>query len=168
MKPVPYNQYLKEVDEHLKGGVFLTTGHDKINTMIIGWGGVNIYWGKPIFIVPVRKSRHTHNIIEQTGEFTVSIPMGKDLSSAINFCGTKSGRDYDKFKECGLTATPAQKINTPIIGECTLHYECKVVYKQDLIPENLQKDIHEKWYPDYHTLYFGEIIACYETNDSAD
>lgn len=167
MKEVAYNQYLKEVDQHLRrGGIFLTTGHDKINTMVIGWGGINIYWGKPIFIVPVRKSRYTHGILEQTGEFTLSIPMGKDLSKELAFCGTKSGRDYDKFKECKLTPVAAQKIKTPIIKECTLHYECNVIYKQDLIPENLDRDINEKWYPDYHTLYFGEILACYETHDS--
>ena len=164
MKEVPYNQYIKEVDQYLKrGGIFLTTGHDKINTMVVGWGGINFFWGKPIFIVPVRKSRYTHGIIEQTGEFTLSIPMGKDLRKELAFCGTISGRDYDKFKECNLTPVPAQKIKTPIIQECSLHYECRVVYKQDLIPENLDRDMDEKWYPDYHTLYFGEILTCYET-----
>lgn len=114
MKEVPYNQYIKEVDQYLKrGGIFLTTGHDKINTMVVGWGGINFFWGKPIFIVPVRKSRYTHGIIEQTGEFTLSIPMGKDLRKELAFCGTKSGRDYDKFKECNLTPVPAQKLKHP-------------------------------------------------------
>ena len=45
MKEVAYNQYLKEVDQHLRrGGLFLNSGHDDINTMVIGWGGINIYW----------------------------------------------------------------------------------------------------------------------------
>lgn len=164
MNNVPYNKYLKEVDKYLKrGGLFLTSGHDKVNTMVVGWGGINVYWGKPIFIAPVRKSRHTHSFIEETGEFTISLPINTDLSAALAFCGSKSGRDYNKFKECNLTPVPAQKVGAPIIGECSVHYECKVIYKQDLIPENLDSYINEKFYPDYHTLYFGEIIACYET-----
>jgi flavin reductase (DIM6/NTAB) family NADH-FMN oxidoreductase RutF len=164
MREVPYNQYLTEVDKHLKqGGIFLTSKGEKVNTMVIGWGGINIYWGKPIFIAPVRKSRYSHNLIETSGEFTISIPLNEDMRKALAFCGSKSGRDFDKFKECNLTPVPGQKVNTPIIKECSLHYECKVVYKQDMIPENLDPAIDKKFYPDYHTLYFGEIIACYLT-----
>jgi Flavin reductase like domain. len=164
MREVPYNQYLTEVDKHLKqGGIFLTSKGEKVNTMVIGWGGINIYWGKPIFIAPVRKSRYSHNLIETSGEFTISIPLNEDMRKALAFCGSKSGRDFDKFKECNLTPVPGQKVNTPIIKECSLHYECKVVYKQDMIPENLDPAIDKKFYPDYHTLYFGEIVACYLT-----
>lgn len=166
MKQVPYNQYLVEVEQHLKqGGVFLSAKAEKINTMVIGWGGINVYWGKPIFVVPVRKSRYTHGLIEKSGEFTVSIPLKEDMRKALAFCGTKSGRDFDKFKECNLTPEPGQKVNAPIIKECSLHYECKVVYKQDMIPDNLDAEIDKKFYPspDYHTLYFGEIVACYLT-----
>lgn len=165
IKEVPYNEYISEVNKKLTAsGLFLTTKADKLNTMIIGWGGITYFWGKPIFIVPVRESRFTHGQIEKSGEFTVSVPLNEDMKKALAFCGSKSGRDYDKFKECGLTAVPAQKINTPVIGECSLHYECKVVYKQDMIKENLNKDIDNKWYPDYHTIYFGEIVACYLTS----
>ncbi len=162
LKDVPYNQFMQDVNKQLtSGGVFLTTLGEKVNTMVIGWGGITVFWGKPIFIVPVRKSRFTHRQLEESGEFTVSIPLNQDLKSALAFCGSKSGKDYDKFQECEITPIPAKILNTPIIGECALHYECKVVYKQDLIPENLNKGINEKWYPDYHTLYFGEILACY-------
>ena len=76
-------------------------------------------------MVPVRKSRYTHGLIEKSGEFTVSVPLNKDLKDALMFCGTKSGRDYDKFKECNLTPIPGKEIDTPVIGECQLHYECK-------------------------------------------
>lgn len=164
MKEVAYNEYLAEVEKQLKGGgAFLTAKGEKVNTMVIGWGGINVYWNKPIFVVPVRKSRYTHELIEKAGEFTVSIPLNEDMRKALAFCGTKSGRDFDKFKECNLTPVPGQKINTPVIKECSLHYECKVVYKQDMIPENLNPEIDNKFYANsnYHTLYFGEIVACY-------
>jgi flavin reductase (DIM6/NTAB) family NADH-FMN oxidoreductase RutF len=163
-KDVPYNQYISEVEHQLRnGGLFLTSKGEKINTMVIGWGGINFFWGKPIFLVPVRKSRYTHMLIDKSGEFTVSVPLSNDLRKALAFCGSKSGRDFDKFKECNLTPVPGTKVNTPIIGECSLHYECKVVYKQDMTPENLALELNHKWYPDYHTFYFGEIVACYIT-----
>lgn len=164
IKEVPYDMYIKEVNQKLKTkGLFLVTRAEKNNAMIIGWGGIAYFWGKPIFIVPVRKSRFTHIQIEKTGEFTVNVPLNEDLKKATAFCGSKSGRDFDKFKECGLTAIHGKEIDTPIIGECSLHYECKVVYKQDMLQENLDKDLDKRWYPDYHTMYFGEIVSCYLT-----
>lgn len=164
---VPYDQYLKEVTHHLtSGGIFLTTKAEKVNSMIIGWGGLTYYWNKPIFLVPVRTSRYTHQALDSTGYFTVSIPMGRDLKKAISFCGTKSGRDYDKLKECGLTAISGQSVPVPIIGECNLHYECQVVYKQTMDPRHLSSKINEKSYvdSDYHTMFYGEIVTCYTTD----
>ena len=162
LRDIPYNQFILEVNQKLtSGGIFLNTIGEKTNTMVIGWGGITVFWGKPVFIVPVRKSRYSHRQLDESGEFTISVPLDDSLKDALAFCGSKSGRDYDKFEECNITAVPTKILNTPIIEECTLHYECKVVYKQDLIPENLNKGINEKWYPDYHTLFFGEILACY-------
>jgi len=158
--------------EHLENGMkflqtqgaFLTVkSEEKINTMTIGWGNVGYVWNKPIFTVMVRKSRYTYDFMENSDDFTVSIPLSKDLKNALAICGSKSGRDIDKFKECNLTLEKSKKVNTPIIGECELHYECKIVYKQDMNPELLSKDITENSYKegDYHTLYYGEIVETY-------
>lgn len=166
MQEISYNRYLKEVEHYLiNGGLFLTAGKEKVNTMAIGWGGINVFWDKPVFLALVRKSRYTRELIEKTGQFTVSVPLERDLKRALNFCGTKSGRDLDKFKECNLTPLPGLKINTPVIGECPLHYECRVIYKHDMLPENMDPEINSEIYPnaDYHTLYVGEIVACYLT-----
>lgn len=153
------NQYLK------KGQVFLTTKNEKNNTMIIGWGGINNFWSKPIFIVPVRQSRYSHSQLQKTKEFTVSIPVDVDLSEAVKFCGSKSGNDYDKFLKCNLTPVSAQEVKTPVIGECTLHFECRVVYEQNMDLSALNTDLTDRWYGDgnYHTLFYGEIVACYST-----
>lgn len=72
-----------------KGGVFLTVknGAD-VNTMTIGWGGITIFWGKPVFIVPVRESRYTFNIINSAKEFTVSVPVNVNLAKELAYCGT--------------------------------------------------------------------------------
>ncbi len=162
---VKYNELAKELLEQLPKGAFLTVkDQDRLNTMIIGWGNVSFIWQKPIFLVMVRYSRHTYQLLENAKEFTVSIPINKDLRKAIAFCGTKSGRDYDKFKECNLTAEPGKVVDTPIIGECDLHYECRVVYQQAMEPALISEDIRKKMYAegDYHVMYFGEIVACYK------
>jgi flavin reductase (DIM6/NTAB) family NADH-FMN oxidoreductase RutF len=145
-------------------GLFLTTKAMKLNTMVIGWGGVNIYFRIPIFIVPVRTSRYTHEQMEDSKYFTVSVPQFGELKKALAFCGTKSGKDFDKFAECNLTAVPGRTVDVPVIKECYLHYECKIIYKQHMVPETLNKNLNEQVYPnsDYHTFYFGKILACYE------
>jgi flavin reductase (DIM6/NTAB) family NADH-FMN oxidoreductase RutF len=131
------------------------------NAMAIGWGQVGIVWRKPVFTVLVRPSRHTYGLIEEAGEFTVNIvpPQLKDL---VQYCGSVSGRNYDKFKEKGMTAIPSSKIKTPIVKECILHYECRIIYKNDLISSELEASIATGFYPngDFHRLYFGEILAC--------
>ena len=163
-KDVKYNEYTKELFEQLPKGAFLTVQHEgKLNTMTIGWGTVGFIWQKPIFTVAVRYSRHTHELISNAQEFTVSIPLNKDMKQALATCGTKSGRNIDKFKECGLTAEPGKVINTPVVGECDLHYECKIVYKQAMEPamatDNITNTCYQKG--DFHVLYYGEIVACY-------
>lgn len=166
MENISYNMYSSEITNKLsKNGIFLVTGIEKPNVMTMGWGSIGYFWGKPIFIAPVRLSRYSHDLIEKNNEFTVNIPFSTDMGKALAFCGTKSGRDVDKFKELNLTAIPSQLIKTPVIKECDIHYECKVVYKKDMSEDGLSSAINKKSYSDnnYHTLYFGEIVACYKT-----
>jgi len=168
MKNVNYLSVAEEVIKQIKSqGAFLVAkskNDKKINVMTIGWAAIGYMWRKPIMTVMVRKSRFTHCIIEKASSFTVSIP-GDDSGEALNFCGTKSGRDVDKFKECKLSVVPAQKVDTPIINLSGFHYECKIVYKSETNPDFLCKEYREDLYADndYHTFYFGEIVACYKT-----
>lgn len=164
IRRVDYNEYSREALEQLKKGAFLTVrDKDNTNTMTIGWGNIGFIWGKPIFIVMVRYSRHTYKLIESSKEFTISIPLKKNLKKELAYCGTYSGRDVDKFKECNLNLVDSQNISTPIIGECELQYECKVVYQQAMEPGTLDEEIKNKNYSngDYHIMYFGEILDSY-------
>lgn len=148
-----------------EGRVFLNSRDVKDNTMTIGWGGVLQFWGRSVFLAPVRLSRYTHDPIANTGYFTVSIPGEGELKKAAAFCGARSGRDHDKFKECGLTAIEGRSVPVPVIGECTLHIECRVLQSQELDLGRLDGHDRVKWYRDgdTHTLYIGEILACYTT-----
>lgn len=169
MEKVNYISIAEETIQRIKSkGAFLVVkskDDKKINIMTIGWAAIGFMWKKPIMTVMVRKSRFTHHIIEKASSFTVSIPTADDLEEALDFCGTKSGRDFDKFRECNLVIIPATQVNTPIINESGLHYECKIVYKSKMNPDFLCKEYRESVYTgnDYHTFYFGEIVDCYKS-----
>lgn len=163
-KDIDYNEYSKEVLDQLQKGAFLTVKNgDDLNTMTIGWGTIGFMWNKPIFMVAVRYSRYTYDILEKAKEFTISVPLKANMKKELAICGTKSKRELDKFKECNLTAQKGKVLETPIIGECELHYECKVVYQQAMEPALLDEEIKKAKYSnhDYHILYFGEIVASY-------
>ena len=149
------------------GRAFLTVNGDTPNTMTIGWGTIGYIWGKPVFTVLVRPQRHTFSLIESANEFTVSIPTKNDLTEQLRFAGTESGRDTNKFSGHGLTAAPGQKVNAPIVKECGLHFEMKTLLKQEMKEGRMDVSTLDRCYParDLHTLYFGEIVACYTTDD---
>lgn len=132
------------------------------NVMTIGWGLIGVFWRMPIFLVAVRHSRFTHEFVEDSGEFTVNIP-DKGMEKTVGICGTISGRDHDKFKECKMTPVKGKGVNVPVIKECKIHYECKVVYKLEMKPEQVPADVKTLLYSkgDFHTLYFGKIVAVY-------
>ena len=163
-KIVDYRDYVKEMIKAFNDGRVLLVSQEKEgvpNVMAIGWGTIGIIWQKPIFVVLVRPSRYTYKLIEETGEFTVNI-VPPQLKEVVQYCGTVSGRDQNKFKEKQLTAIASKKVKAPIIKECILHFECRVVHKNDLIPAELEKSIVPALYPkgDFHRVYFGEILAC--------
>jgi flavin reductase (DIM6/NTAB) family NADH-FMN oxidoreductase RutF len=148
----------------IKQGAFLTVkSGETMNTMTIGWATIGYVWRKPVMMVAVRLSRHTFKIIEAADDFTVSVPSS-GMRKEIAFCGTKSGRDHNKFEACNLQILDSQKVVTPIIKVPGVHYECKIVYKSAMVPAYLNRDYDATIYPekDYHTLYFGEIMDCYE------
>ena len=129
----------------LEKGIFMTTKvKDKVNTMTIAWGGINLVWHKEVFVAYVRYSRETYEMLKNTEEFTINVPLDNDLRKELGFCGTKSGRDYNKIKECNFTLIKGRKVETPIISECELHYECRIIYKQAMEPNNIPKDILDR------------------------
>lgn len=162
-------EYLENVDQlmqRIQKGAFLTVAAENaVNTMTIGWATIGYIWQRPILMVAVRDSRHTFDLLGKADNFTVSIPKGDGYNEAVTFCGTKSGRDFDKFKECGLQTKNALQVTSPIVDIAGIHYECRIVYKSAMDSAFLDAGL-ERLYPkkDYHTLYFGEIAACYETD----
>ena len=162
--------YANEICHALEKGILLTTkAGDQVNTMTIGWGMLGVQWNKPIFIALVRGCRHTYSMLEQNPEFTVNIPLDGVDKNILRVCGTKSGRDIDKFQELGLTTEAPEKVSVPGICQLPLTLECKVLYQQQQYPDHLLSKAPLKFYQenpasiqdDYHTAYYGEIVSAY-------
>lgn len=166
MKKLDYMSIAENAISKIKKGAFLTVrAADALNTMTIGWATFGVVWQKPIMMVAVRSSRYTFGIIEKARDFTVTVPSA-DMSRETAFCGSKSGRNVDKFKMCNLATADGQSVASPIIRVPGIHYECRIIFKSAMDPAYLDADYDKTLYAqkDYHTLYFGEISACYETD----
>lgn len=100
-----------------------SNGRDNIITLAM----VHMFsFSPPLIGIGVAPKRHSYRMVRESGEFAVNVP-GKELLEQVLFCGTKSGRDTDKFRETGLTPVKGEKISAPLIAECPLNMECKVV-----------------------------------------
>ena len=100
------------------------------NILTVSWTGT-ICSDPAMCYISVRKSRHSYDIIKRSGCFVLNLTT-EDMAYATDWCGVRSGKDYNKFSEMKLTAEKAQKINAPIIKESPLNIECEVVEIKEL------------------------------------
>ncbi|MDR3021203.1 MAG: flavin reductase [Clostridiales bacterium] len=144
-------------------GLFVTCGKNPPNLMSTHWGSIGYFFNRWVFILPVRQNKLSHEIIDQTGEFTVSVPY-TDLRNAIMKADIISGRKVDKFIELHLHPVKAKQVNSFVVGDCGLHLECKVIYTSEITRAVLNDAIFDELYSkkDYHTMYFAEIIMVWE------
>ncbi|MGM9659816.1 MAG: flavin reductase family protein [Faecousia sp.] len=154
----------------LSRGVLLTTcSGERVNTMTIGWGKIGVEWGKPIFIAYVRESRYTKQLLEESGEFTVNVPLDDGHRDILGYCGRKSGRDTDKIRDLNLTTVDSDVVTAPGIAQFPLTLECKIIYRQEQDIHQMPQDVIKRFYPpcgalglaDMHTAFYGEIVNAY-------
>ncbi|HYE67128.1 MAG TPA: flavin reductase family protein [Anaerovoracaceae bacterium] len=112
------------------------------NIITIAWTGI-VNSEPPMTYISVRKSRHSHGIIEKNGEFVINLCTEK-LAQATDYCGVKSGRDINKFKDQKLTPVPGQLVKCPLIQEAPVNIECRV------------KEVHH--YPS-HDMFVADILT---------
>lgn len=153
-----------------QGGIFIVAvdSNGKPNPMTIGWGQVGVVWSRPVFTALVRVSRYTYECLLSSDTFTINAPRPGELKDELLFCGTKSGRDLDKVAECGLTMVPSRAVDTPIIDECALHYECRILARtQQKRTDFSSEEVLGQYYAsgDHHLVVFGEIVAAYRADD---
>lgn len=167
---IQFDELLRETLGALRSEGLLLVGAKEdgsVNTMTIGWATFGVIWGRPICTVLVRPSRYTYQFLEEVPDFTVNV-LPRDLAEVATYCGTVSGRDEDKFATKGLTLTPGRTVKSPVIDQCVIHYECKTVHRNEVVPERLDPTILSSAYAggDFHRVYFGEITAAYAEEDA--
>jgi flavin reductase (DIM6/NTAB) family NADH-FMN oxidoreductase RutF len=164
-KAIDYRDSFADLCKALEGdGAFLVVedSQGKPNPMTIGWATLGVVWGEPILTVYVRPTRHTCGLIEKAKRFSVCVPAS-GMKRELLFCGSRSGRDHDKVKECGLKVLPGQTKGVSILEDCALFYECETVHKTFVLKETLDGKIRGKYYPseDFHSVYYGRILKAY-------
>ena len=131
---------------------------ENCNTMTASWGGLGVIWGAPSATCYIRPQRYTKEFVDREEYFTLTF-FGEDYRKQLALCGSKSGRDIDKVKECGFTVKTAA-CGAPYFEEAELVLVCRKRFAQEMDADKMPQDVKEKWYPnqDYHTLYIGEIV----------
>ena len=163
-----YGEHSALLLKQLPKGIFITVkAQGEVNTMTIAWGHIGVIWGKPMFIAYVRYSRYTYDLLVRAKDYTINVPAFNTMKEALKIAGTESGRDSDKFEKAGLVVKDSRKVESPILADCQLQYECKMVYKQTQEPALIPEDIKMRYYPqhDTHIMFFGEIVETYLTED---
>lgn len=125
--------------------VVMVTSADKEgkpNIITIAWTGT-ICSEPPMVSISVRKERYSHKLISESGEFVINLTT-EDLAYATDYCGVRSGKDVDKFKEMNLTPLKADKISAPLIAESPVNLECKVTEVKEL---------------GTHDMFLAEVVA---------
>ena len=139
--------------------MLITAGtKERCNTMTASWGGLGILWGAPMATVYIRPQRYTKQFVDENESFTLSF-FPEEYRKQLSLCGTKSGRDIDKVKECNFTVETEN--GAPYFAEADLVLVCMKAYWQDMDPTHfLDGEIDSKWYPekDYHRIFIGEIL----------
>ena len=123
--------------------VMVTCGscEEEYNIITISWTGT-ICTNPPMCYISVRPERHSADIIKRNMEFVINL-TDASTARATDWCGVRSGKDYDKFKEMGLTPGKATVVQAPIIEESPLCIECRV---KEIVPLGS------------HEMYIAEVV----------
>lgn len=133
--------------------VMVTVADDngKSNIITLAWAGT-INSDPAMVSISVRPSRYSYDLLMKKKEFCINLTT-KDLAFATDYCGVKSGRDTDKWKDTGLTPVPCSVIKTDMIAESPVNIECKVT-KFEVLGS--------------HTVFFGEVVAVHADDKYMD
>lgn len=112
------------------------------NIITIAWAGT-VCTNPPMVSISVRPERYSYPILKETREFVINLTT-KELAFATDYCGVKSGRDVDKFKEMHLTPIPASQVKAPMIAESPVNIECRV---REVIPLGS------------HDMFLADVVA---------
>ena len=131
--------------------VSVTDGQGNDNIITVAWTGT-ICTNPPMVYISVRPSRYSYKMLKKTGEFVINLTT-EELAFATDYCGVRSGRDVDKFKEAHLTKEPAQFVKAPMIKESPVSIECRVTEVKEL---------------GSHHMFLAEVLAVHAQQEYID
>ena len=112
------------------------------NLFTVAWTGT-VCSDPPMVSISVRPERFSHHMIEETGEFVINLTT-EAIVYATDYCGVKSGRDVDKWREMNLTPIAAEHVKAPMVAESPVNLECRVTQKLEL---------------GTHDMFLAEVLA---------
>lgn len=115
---------------------------EQANILTVAWAGT-VCSDPPMVSISVRPERHSYALIKESGEFVINLPTEK-LVRALDYCGVRSGRDVNKWTDCGLTKLPSKTVSCPSVAESPVCIECRVRSAQEL---------------GTHTMFVAEVTA---------
>ena len=131
--------------------VSVTDGQGNDNIITVAWTGT-ICTNPPMVYISVRPSRYSYEMLKKTGEFVINLTT-EELAFATDYCGVRSERDVDKFKEAHLTKEPAQFVKAPMIKESPVSIECRVTEVKEL---------------GSHHMFLAEVLAVHAQQEYID
>lgn len=131
--------------------VSVTDGQGNDNIITVAWTGT-ICTNPPMVYISVRPSRYSYEMLKKTGEFVINLTT-EELAFATDYCGVRSGRDVDKFKEAHLTKEPAQFVKAPMIKESPVSIECRITEVKEL---------------GSHHMFLAEVLAVHAQQEYID
>ena len=129
------------------------------NIFTVAWAGT-ICTNPPMLSISVRPERHSYHMMKETGEFVVNLTT-ESMAWATDYCGVRSGRDVDKWKETGLTPEKANVVDVPMIKESPVNIECRVVKVEELgshhmfIADVVAVDVDEAYMDEKDTFHLS-------------
>ncbi len=121
------------------------------NLFTVAWTGT-VCSDPAMVSISVRKSRYSHHMIEETGEFVINLTT-KELAFATDFCGVKSGRDMNKWESCKLTPVKSEIVGAPYVNESPVNIECRVTQMLEL---------------GTHDMFIAEVVAVHADKQYMD
>ncbi len=152
--------FARPIDKIGKDWTLISAGNiDNFNMMTASWGGVGFLWNKPVTFIFVRPNRYTFEFIEKPPVFTLSFFAPED-KHILSYCGSHSGRDVNKVKECNLSPIATSE-NSVSFQEAKMYFECRKLYAQDMNEKSfIDTTALAQWYgkDPLHRVYVGEIL----------
>jgi flavin reductase (DIM6/NTAB) family NADH-FMN oxidoreductase RutF len=140
----------------------LVGGVERPNPMTVSWGAFGTLWNRPVVTVYVRPTRHTFRLLTDGAEFTLNF-MPPQRREALELCGSKSGRDTDKWSAARLSPATSETVRVPRVAGARLAFECRILAHVDLDPACFRERTIDELYPqaDYHRAFLGEVLAAF-------